>query len=47
MSFRATLLDGQFDTLEEPTNAVVVDATAAPDMVAAEVERQLGFTAAR
>jgi gluconokinase len=37
------LLASQFATLEEPTDAIVVDAGPSPEEIASEVRRQLGF----
>jgi gluconokinase len=37
------LLASQFATLEEPTDAITVDATKSPDQIVSEVRRQLGF----
>jgi len=37
------LLQSQFDTLEEPRDAVVVDASATPEAVVADIRRQLGI----
>ena len=37
------LLASQFATLEEPTNAITVDATPSPEQIVAEVRRQLGL----
>lgn len=36
------LLASQFATLEEPTDAITVDATRSPEEIVAEVRRQLG-----
>jgi gluconokinase len=38
------LLASQFATLEEPTNAITVDATPSPEQIVAEVRRQLGLS---
>jgi gluconokinase len=37
------LLASQFATLEEPTDAITVDATASPEQIVVEVRRQLGL----
>lgn len=37
------LLTSQFATLEEPMDAITVDAAPAPEQIVAEVRRQLGF----
>jgi gluconokinase len=37
------LLASQFAALEEPTNAIIVDATLSPEQIVTEVRRQLGF----
>ena len=37
------LLASQFATLEEPTDAIVVDAAPPPEQIVAEVRRQLGL----
>jgi gluconokinase len=37
------LLAGQFATLEEPTDAIVVDASRSPQGIVAEICKQLGF----
>ena len=37
------LLASQFATLEEPTDAITVDATKSPEQIVSEVRRQLGF----
>ena len=37
------LLGSQFDTLEEPRDAIVVDVGPPPEVVAAEIRRQLGL----
>jgi len=37
------LLASQFATLEEPTDAITVDATKSPEQMVSEVRRQLGF----
>jgi gluconokinase len=37
------LLASQFATLEEPTDAVIVDAAPSPEQIVAEVCRKLGF----
>jgi gluconokinase len=37
------LLDSQFDTLEEPRDAIVVDVAAPPQSVAEEIRRRLGI----
>jgi gluconokinase len=37
------LLASQFAALEEPANAIIVDATLAPEQIVAEVRSQLGF----
>ena len=37
------LLASQFATLEEPTDAITVDATKPPEHIVSEVRRQLGF----
>jgi gluconokinase len=37
------LLKSQFATLEEPADAITVDATPPPEQIIAEVRRQLGF----
>jgi gluconokinase len=36
------LLQSQFDTLEEPHDAIVVDASAAPEAIVNEIRRRLG-----
>jgi len=36
------LLQSQFDTLEEPSDAIVVDASGAPEAIAKEIRRRLG-----
>ncbi len=38
---KQTLLDSQFDTLEEPKNALVFDITATPERIASIIEREL------
>ena len=38
---KQSLLDSQFDTLEEPQNALVVDITATPECIALLIEREL------
>jgi gluconokinase len=37
------LLASQFATLEEPTDAVIVDAAPSPEQIVSEVRRKLGF----
>jgi gluconokinase len=37
------LLASQFATLEEPTDAIIVDAGISPEQIVTEVRRQLGF----
>jgi len=37
------LLASQFATLEEPTDAIIVDAAPSPEQIVAEVRRKLGF----
>jgi gluconokinase len=37
------LLDSQFDTLEEPHDAIVVDVAAAPDAIVEKIRTQLGI----
>jgi gluconokinase len=37
------LLASQFATLEEPTDAITVDAAAPPEQIVSELRRQLGF----
>jgi len=37
------LLDSQFDTLEEPRDAVVVDVAAPPQSIVEDIRRQLGI----
>ena len=37
------LLASQFATLEEPTDAIIVDATPSPEQIVSEVLRELGF----
>jgi len=37
------LLASQFATLEEPTDAITVDAAKSPEQIVSEVRRQLGF----
>lgn len=37
------LLASQFTTLEEPTDAITVDAAPPPEQIVSEVRRQLGF----
>lgn len=37
------LLQSQFDTLEEPCNAIVVDVSAAPEAIVSEIKAKLGF----
>jgi gluconokinase len=37
------LLASQFATLEEPTDAITVDATPPPEQIVSELRRQLGF----
>jgi gluconokinase len=39
---KADLLSSQFATLEEPTDAITVDAALLPEQIVAEVRRQLG-----
>jgi gluconokinase len=39
----ASLVDSQFETLEEPKDAVVVDASRAPDEIVAEIRDALGL----
>jgi gluconokinase len=36
------LLQSQFDTLEEPADAIVVDISRAPEAIVKEVRKQLG-----
>ena len=38
------LLASQFATLEEPTDAIIVDAAPPPEHIVAEVRRRLGFS---
>jgi gluconokinase len=38
-----TLLDSQFDTLEEPENCIVVDVAATPAAIVANIRQQLGL----
>ena len=37
------LLASQFATLEEPTDAIIVDAAPSPEQIVSEVHRKLGF----
>jgi gluconokinase len=37
------LLASQFATLEEPTDAIIVDAAPSPEQIVSEVRRKLGF----
>jgi gluconokinase len=37
------LLASQFATLEEPTDAIIVDATPSPEQIVSDVRRKLGF----
>jgi len=37
------LLQSQFDTLEEPRDAIVVDVSAPPEAIVADIRRQLGI----
>jgi gluconokinase len=37
------LLQSQFDTLEEPRNAIVVDVSAAPETIVSEIKAKLGL----
>lgn len=37
------LLTSQFATLEEPTDAIIVDAALPPEQIVSEVRKQLGF----
>jgi gluconokinase len=37
------LLASQFATLEEPTDAITVDAAPSPEQIVSEVRRQLGY----
>jgi gluconate kinase len=37
------LLASQFATLEEPTDAIIVDARPAPNEMVAEISKQLGL----
>lgn len=36
------LVKSQFDTLEEPRDAIVVDASTAPEAIVSEIRRRLG-----
>ncbi len=41
--FNPSLLHSQFETLEPPEDALVVDVTPPPDQIAAEIRRRLGL----
>jgi gluconokinase len=38
---KADMLDSQFKALEEPSNAIVVDAAARPDVIVARILQQI------
>lgn len=41
---KVAILEGQFRDLEEPANAITVDATLSPEEIVRQIRKQLGFT---